>query len=152
MYLSISPVFIWSCCSLVQALPSFWVSWYCLENSYRNCSQTAGILSWLGLRPSSIVLMSLILLATSGPFMSMTVKATFFIRELNPATLAFRCRYAFTSSVKSSAHVLLPVNTSWSFPIDLMSLTGATFCWGAPPPPPPPPPSPPPPPPPPPNH
>ena len=71
--------------------------------------------------------------------MSVTVKATFFIGELNPATLVFSCRYAFTSSMKLSTRVLSPVNTSGSFPIDLTLLAGATFCWGAPPPPPPPP-------------
>ena len=44
--------------------------------------------------------------AALSPFMRVKVKATFLNGESYPAASAFRCRYAFTSLMKSSALVL----------------------------------------------
>src|SRR6266436_5818837 len=85
--------------------------------------------------------------ATSGPCMNVSVRATFFLGELKPATSSLRSRYSSTFVIKSSASSLLPLKRGGFAPIALTfaaAATGWRGCWagGAPPPPPPPPPPP----------
>src|SRR5579859_4080850 len=56
--------------------------------------------------------------------MSVRVRATLLMGELNPVTSWFRRRYPLTSSMKSLAVVLFPVNTWGSVPIADVLLIG----------------------------
>ena len=78
--------------------------------------------------PSSQLPMSLTHWAVLSPFIKVRVKATFLNGELYPATSAFRHKYAFTSSMKSSALVLLPRKSCGSAPMVFMSVAGWMGC------------------------
>ncbi len=80
--------------------------------------------------------------------MKVRVSVTFFLGELNPATLSLRSRYSSTFDMKSSALSQFPVKRGGFAPIALTFAAAATGCRGCaaagcPPPPPPLPPPPP---------
>ena len=127
-YLLIRFPFILRFFSWARAFSSLVESWYCTLNMSRNVVHTAGMLLMRGSRFSIVSPIVLTQLATLGPFMCVSVKATFFIGELNPAMSWFRRRYPLTSLMKSSALIQSPSNVSGSFPIALTSAAGATFC------------------------
>ncbi len=66
-------------------------------------------------------------LATSGPCINVSVRATFFLGELNPATSSLRSRYSSTFAMKSSASSLLPLKRGGFTP---MALTFAAAAMG----------------------
>ena len=68
--------------------------------------------------------MSLTHWAALFPLIKVRVKATFLNGESYPATSVFRCRYAFTSLMKSSALVLLPRKICGSASIVFTSAAG----------------------------
>ena len=84
-YSSIRLPFILRFFSWARAFSSLVESWYCALNMSRNVVHTAEILSTRGSRPSIVSPMVLTQLATLGPFMCVSINATFFIGELNPA-------------------------------------------------------------------
>ena len=93
-------------------------------NSCWNIFHTIGALSLIGSSSSIHQPMSRFHPETSGPLMSVRVRATLLMGELNPATSWFRRRYPLTSSMNSSAVVLSPVNTWGSVPITDALLIG----------------------------
>ncbi len=62
--------------------------------------------------------------------MKVRVSVTFFLGELNPATLSLRSRYSSTFDMKSSASSQFPVKRGGFAPIALTFAAAATGCRG----------------------
>ena len=109
-----------------------WVeSWNWVANSMRNWSHTAGTLSWAGFNPSIQIPISCAHMATLSPLRRVSIKVTFLIGELKPATSLFRWRYPLTSSMKLLAWSLSPVKIWGRLPIALTSFAVGMTPWGA---------------------
>jgi hypothetical protein len=99
----------------------------CSVNSWTNVSQVSCMSSAAGSRESSQAPMSLVHVATLGPWMSVSVIAIFQIGELRPGTRELARKYPSIASRKFLEFVRSPSNIWGRFPITRSSAfpTGA---------------------------